>query len=123
MLRISACSLSLLGYHYPPFYRIVGLGTPMTVEARAFGGSAMASWLRVKHLAFPSRRANSQQLHGVSASDNAVEIEAEQTRLLYAQAPTGFVVTLLNASIVTVVLWQEIGPPVLLTWLALMVAV
>ena len=81
----------------------------------------MAYGLGVKQLRFPPRSAAPQKLYSIS--DRAPEIAAEQTRLLYAQAPTGFVVTLLNAGIVTVVLWQEIAPPVLVTWFALIVVV
>src|SRR5262245_52052452 len=87
----------------------------------ASGGKAMTSWPGRKLLPFSLRSTDSQLRQDVSERVQA--IEAEQTRLLYAQAPTGFVVTLLNAGIVTVVLWQELVPAVLLTWLALMVVV
>jgi PAS domain S-box-containing protein len=81
----------------------------------------MAFRLGRQHTPFSTGGAESQQRHGFS--ERAQEIEAEQTRLLYAQAPTGFVVTILNAGIVTIILWHEIASPVLLTWFVLMGAV
>jgi PAS domain S-box-containing protein len=81
----------------------------------------MASQLGVTHPPCSPRDAQPQKPYGLAARTQ--EIEAEQTRLLYAQAPTGFIVTLLNAGIVTVVLWHEIAPPVLVSWFALMVVV
>src|SRR5262249_28297047 len=57
------------------------------------------------------------------SSVSAQQIEAEQTRLLYAQAPTGFVVTLLNSALVAVVLRHEVAPLILFSWVALMTVV
>jgi len=65
--------------------------------------------------------AEPETLH--SAAKRALEIEAEQTRLLYAQAPTGFVVTLLNSGIVTVIFRSEVAHAVLFAWFALIVTV
>lgn len=65
--------------------------------------------------------AKSQGLQG--SAERSQQIEAEQTRLLYSQAPTGFVVTLCNAAIVTVILRHEISRPILFTWFGLIVAV
>src|SRR5215471_11785773 len=45
-------------------------------------------------------------------------IRAEQMRLLYANAPAGFVATALNAGLLALTQWPVIPPPVLLAWLA-----
>lgn len=50
-------------------------------------------------------------------------IEAEQTRLLYKQAPTSFVVTLLNAGILTFILRDVVSAPRRSTWFGFMLAV
>jgi PAS domain S-box-containing protein len=52
-----------------------------------------------------------------------LQIEAEQTGLLYSQAPVGFAVTLVNASIVAFLLRGVVPLPVLGAWLALLVMV
>jgi len=44
------------------------------------------------------------------------QIEAEQVRLLYAQIPTGFFAGLLNAGIVTFVLWTVVAHSLLIAW-------
>jgi len=62
-----------------------------------------------------------KKLYG--APERALQIEAEQTNLLYAQAPISLVVTLLNSAIVTVILWNEVAHPVVFSWFVLMVAV
>jgi len=62
-----------------------------------------------------------KKLYG--APERALQIEAEQTNLLYAQAPISLVVTLLNSAIVTVILWNEIAHPVVFSWFVLMIAV
>ena len=49
-------------------------------------------------------------------------IYAEQIRLLYANAPAGFVATVLNVVLLAVIQWQVIAPPRLVTWLAAMLA-
>lgn len=46
----------------------------------------------------------------------ADKIEAEQVNLLYAQAPPGFLATIVNAGIVTFVLWNVVAPLTLLAW-------
>src|SRR5437879_3604980 len=48
------------------------------------------------------------------------QVEAEQVRLLYRQLPGGCVATVLNAGIVTAVLWTVVAHPLLLAWLALL---
>jgi len=47
---------------------------------------------------------------------------AEQLRLLYANAPAGFVATGLNAGLLALTQWPVIPPPVILAWLAYMLA-
>jgi signal transduction histidine kinase len=47
-------------------------------------------------------------------------IRAEQIRLLYANAPAGFVATVLNAILLTLTQWPVIAAPVILSWLAAM---
>jgi signal transduction histidine kinase len=47
-------------------------------------------------------------------------IHAQQVRLLYAQAPLGFIPSLLIAPLLTLILWEVIAHPVLLIWLALL---
>ena len=49
-------------------------------------------------------------------------IHAEQIRLLYANAPAGFVATVLNVVLLALIQWQVIAPPRLVTWLAAMLA-
>ena len=51
------------------------------------------------------------------------QIEAEQVRLLYAQAPAGFIATIINACIVTFILRQTIAPSLLFSWLSLLFVV
>jgi len=47
-------------------------------------------------------------------------IRAEQIRLLYANAPAGFVATGLNAGLLALIQWSVIPPPVILAWLTSM---
>ena len=49
-------------------------------------------------------------------------IYAEQMRLLYANAPAGFVATVLNVGLLAAIQWQVVAPPRLVTWLAAMLA-
>jgi signal transduction histidine kinase len=49
-------------------------------------------------------------------------IHAEQTRLLYANAPAGFVATVVNAVLLALIQWPVIAPPRLVAWLAAMLA-
>src|SRR5438093_1704315 len=49
-------------------------------------------------------------------------IRAEQIRLLYANAPAGFVATVLNVVLLALIQWQVIAPPRILAWLASMLA-
>ncbi|TMA60129.1 MAG: response regulator, partial [Deltaproteobacteria bacterium] len=55
--------------------------------------------------------------------ERARQIEAEQVRLLYTQAPAGCVATVLNAGVVTFVLRKVVAHPLLIAWLALVVAI
>jgi hypothetical protein len=54
------------------------------------------------------------------ASDSC---KAEQVRLLYTQAPAGFVATVLNAGIATFTLWQAVAHGTLLGWFGLLVVI
>ena len=58
-----------------------------------------------------------------SLLERDLQIEAEQTRLLYAQSSTNLVVTVLNSTILVAVLRPVTPLSVLLAWLAVMVAV
>ena len=49
-------------------------------------------------------------------------IRSEQIRLLYANAPAGFVATVLNAVLLALTQWQVLAPPVILSWLSYMLA-
>jgi signal transduction histidine kinase len=49
-------------------------------------------------------------------------IHAEQIRLLYANAPAGFVATVVNVVLLALIQWPVIAPPRLVTWLAAMLA-
>src|SRR5215510_11012075 len=53
----------------------------------------------------------------------ARQIEAEQVKLLYKQVPAGCVATVLNAGIVTAVLWKVVAHLLLLAWLALLLVI
>ena len=52
----------------------------------------------------------------------AVILHAEQVRLLYANAPAGFVATVLNVVLLALIQWPVSAPPRLVTWLAAMLA-
>jgi hypothetical protein len=47
-------------------------------------------------------------------------IYAEQIRLLYANAPAGFVATVLNVVLLALIQWPVIAAPRILVWLASM---
>jgi signal transduction histidine kinase len=49
-----------------------------------------------------------------------VILHAEQVRLLYANAPAGFVATVLNVVLLALIQWPVIAPPRLMIWLASM---
>jgi signal transduction histidine kinase/CheY-like chemotaxis protein len=49
-------------------------------------------------------------------------IYAEQIRLLYANAPAGFVATVLNVVLLALIQWQVIASPRILSWLVSMLA-
>jgi len=49
-------------------------------------------------------------------------IKAEQIRLLYANAPAGFIATVLNVVLLALIQWQVIDPPRIVAWLAAMLA-
>lgn len=50
-------------------------------------------------------------------------IGAEQVKLLYTQAPVGFVATLLNAAILLLVFWGVVASSLLVTWFTLILVV
>jgi hypothetical protein len=49
-------------------------------------------------------------------------IYAEQIRLLYANAPAGFVATVLNVGLLAAIQWQVVASPRIVAWLASMLA-
>lgn len=57
------------------------------------------------------------------STQKTLAIEAELTRLLYTQAPMGLLSTLLNVSILTVVLWSVLPTMRLLAWCVAMIAI
>ncbi len=61
--------------------------------------------------------------HGPSTTDSAVFIQAELTRLLYSQAPMGFLATLVNIAIFTAALWSVSPSPTLLLWFVIMILI
>jgi len=58
-----------------------------------------------------------------AASHRAQQIEAERVKLLYTQAPIGFVVTVLNAGVVVFILWGSVARSLLIAWLVLIVTI
>src|SRR5439155_9404070 len=52
--------------------------------------------------------------------ERARQIEAEQVRLLYTQAPTGFVIGTLTVGVIVLVLWNAVAPHLLVAWVAFM---
>src|SRR5438477_7726449 len=61
--------------------------------------------------------------HGPRPTDSAVFIQGELTRLLYSQAPMGFLSTLVNVAIFTAALWSVSPSPTLLLWFVLMILI
>ena len=57
------------------------------------------------------------------ADESSRQIEAELVGLLYKQAPSGFIATLINAGIVTFMLWPSVSHSVLLIWLTLIAVI
>jgi len=55
-------------------------------------------------------------VNGRQSEERLQQIEAEQTRLLYAQAPIAFVISVVNATILALFLRPEVPAPALLTW-------
>ncbi|HJY83502.1 MAG TPA: HAMP domain-containing sensor histidine kinase, partial [Candidatus Binatia bacterium] len=53
----------------------------------------------------------------------AQQIDAEQVSLLYRQTPAGCVATVVNAGIVTAVLWKVVAHPLLLAWFGLLTVI
>jgi len=73
----------------------------------------------------PAPLPSSRSCHGQAGSPcvpRREAIRAEQIRLLYANAPAGFVATGLNAGLLALIQWPVIPPPVILTWLTYMLA-
>jgi len=67
----------------------------------------------------------SSQPHPSSSpvSPRVQQIEAEQVKLLYTQAPIGFVATMLNAAVVVFVLWESVASSLLIAWFVLIVTI
>jgi PAS domain S-box-containing protein len=57
------------------------------------------------------------------SSEQTIAIEAELTRLLYAQASVGFLATLINVAILTAALWSILPATKLLAWCATMLVI
>jgi signal transduction histidine kinase len=79
-------------------------------------------------MSFPPQEHNTSEVTSPSrnlrnAHGRTLEIEAEQTRLLYEQACTSFFVTLVNAVILVVILRDVVGASLRLTWFGLIVVV
>jgi signal transduction histidine kinase len=78
----------------------------------------ISSWWHRAHrsrpVAAPARLAVPTDLPRLEAC------RAEQMRLLYANAPAGFVATGLNAGLLALTQWPVIPPPVILAWLTYM---
>jgi signal transduction histidine kinase len=71
----------------------------------------------------PAPLPSSRSCHGKAGSTRVPRreaIRAEQIRLLYANAPAGFVATGLNAGLLALVQWSVIPPLVILAWLTYM---
>jgi PAS domain S-box-containing protein len=58
-----------------------------------------------------------------SVSHRVQQVEAEQVKLLYTQAPIGFVATVLNAAVVVFVLWGSVASSLLIAWFVLIVTI
>jgi diguanylate cyclase (GGDEF)-like protein/PAS domain S-box-containing protein len=94
------------------------------VPGRRFG--AMSSWRSTKLRDWlVSRLGSSRTAHGLkppalkpaSASPHALEIRAEQTRLLYDQLSSALIATLVVGGLVGYVLWDQVSRPWLVMWL------
>jgi hypothetical protein len=66
----------------------------------------------------PSGLSESQPAPGLA--ERALRVEAEQVKLLYAQAFTGFVVGTLTVAVVVFILWNAVDLRWLLAWVAFM---
>ena len=62
-------------------------------------------------------------MNGLQAEERPRQIEAEQLKLLYAQVPIAFVVSVVNATILVFFLRTEVPVPTLVTWWTLLVGI
>jgi hypothetical protein len=60
---------------------------------------------------------------GRQSEERLQQIEAEQTRLLYAQAPIAFVVSVLNATLLAFFLRRDVHVPTLMAWWVVLISV
>ncbi len=79
-----------------------------------------ASWGPSDHRSHPG--ATSAGRAAPACRQRTEALRAEQIRLLYANAPAGFVATGLNAGLLALTQWPVIPPPVILAWLTYMLA-
>ena len=73
--------------------------------------------------ALPGEPSGLPHLTSSAASHRVQQIEAEKVKLLYTQAPIGFVVTVLNAGVVVFILWGSVASSLLIAWLVLIVTI
>ncbi len=73
--------------------------------------------------ALPGEPSGLPHLTSSAASHRVQQIEAERVKLLYTQAPIGFVVTVLNAGVVVFILWGSVARSLLIAWLVLIVTI
>ena len=73
--------------------------------------------------ALPGEPSGLSHLTSSAASHRVQQIEAERVKLLYTQAPIGFVVTVLNAGVVVFILWGSVARSLLIAWLVLIVTI
>ena len=73
--------------------------------------------------ALPGEPSGLSHLTSSAASHRVQQIEAERVKLLYTQAPIGFVVTVLNAGVVVFILWGSVASSLLIAWLVLIVTI
>ena len=73
--------------------------------------------------ALPGELSGLPHLNLSAASHRVQQIEAEKVKLLYTQAPIGFVATVLNAGAVVFILWGSVASSLLIAWLVLIVTI
>src|SRR5438309_6313074 len=92
---------------------VIGVESLTTLESRRGWGSVLDTR--------PGARLCTRR--GARAGMQRTEIiHAEQIRLLYTNAPAGFVATVLNVLLLALIQWSVLAPPRILSWLASMLA-